>query len=89
MWRDPKDKVRLVSKLASSIFSLSSLTLAWIRLIFRFFRMKRDYDVMIVGYTGHLDIFLARLVNGRRPLVFNAFLSLREALIEDQRGDIQ
>jgi len=47
--------------------------------------MKRDYDVMIVGYTGHLDIFLARLLNRRRPLVFDAFLSLREALVEDRR----
>jgi glycosyltransferase involved in cell wall biosynthesis len=85
LWHDPKDKNRLVSKLPVFVFSLPSLMLAWIRLTFRFFRMKRDYDVMIVGYTGHLDIFLARLLNRRRPLVFDAFLSLREALVEDRR----
>ncbi|MBW1717310.1 MAG: glycosyltransferase [Deltaproteobacteria bacterium] len=84
LWRDPKNKNRLVSKLPTFVFFLPSLTLAWIRLTFRFLQMNRDYDVMIVGYTGHLDIFLARLLNGRRPLVFDAFLSLREALVEDR-----
>ena len=84
LWHDHKDKSRLVPKLPAFLFFLPSLALAWIRLTFRFFQMKRDYDVMIVGYTGHLDVFLARLLNWRRPLVLDAFLSLREALVEDR-----
>jgi len=49
---------------------------------------------MVVGYAGHFDLFLARLLTSfsRKPLVFDALLSLTETVIEDrglaQRGSL-
>jgi glycosyltransferase involved in cell wall biosynthesis len=37
-----------------------------------------DHDVLIVGYPGHLDVFLARLLSWlrRKPLVWDIFMSI-------------
>jgi glycosyltransferase involved in cell wall biosynthesis len=45
------------------------------------------YDVMIVGYTGHFDMFLARLLSAihRHPLYFDAFISLYDTYVEDRQ----
>ena len=45
------------------------------------------YDALLVCYPGHLDMFLARLLawGRRRPLIFDAFLSLYETVVEDRR----
>jgi glycosyltransferase involved in cell wall biosynthesis len=85
LWRGSEHKARVASRLCSFLVFLPSLVLAWSRLTLKFLRMRKDYDVMIVGYTGHIDIFLARLLNRGRPLILDAFLSLREALIEDRK----
>ena len=44
------------------------------------------YDVMLVGYTGHFDVFLARILSSlkRRPLIFDAFISLYNTFVEDR-----
>ena len=47
-----------------------------------------DADVLIVGYPGHLDMPLARLVAGGRPLVFNPLVSLWDTLADD-RGSLR
>lgn len=43
-----------------------------------------DFDVMIVGYPGHLDMSVARRVARKRPLVFNPLVSLEDTMIEDR-----
>jgi len=45
---------------------------------------------MVVGYAGHFDLFLAKLLTSfsRKPLVFDALLSLTETVVED-RGLVQ
>jgi len=45
-----------------------------------------DYDVMLVGYPGQLDVYLARALSSRRrkPLVFDVLMSL--SLILEERG---
>jgi glycosyltransferase involved in cell wall biosynthesis len=43
-----------------------------------------DFDVMIVGYPGHLDMTAARRVAGRRPLVFNPLVSLYDTFVLDR-----
>jgi len=60
--------------------------IAYLRLFFMHQEITGDYDVMIVGYTGHFDIFLARLLASvkRRPLIFDAFVSLYNTLVEDR-----
>ena len=45
----------------------------------------RDFDVVIVGYPGHFDVPRARRVARKRPLVFDAVLSLEDELVEVRR----
>jgi glycosyltransferase involved in cell wall biosynthesis len=58
----------------------------YIRLIFNYYRIG-SYDLMVVGYLGHLDIFLARLLNlfKSKPLVLIAFNSLYETVVQDRK----
>jgi glycosyltransferase involved in cell wall biosynthesis len=44
------------------------------------------YDLLMVGYPGYLEAPLARLLTWirRRPLVFDAFISLHETVVEDR-----
>jgi hypothetical protein len=46
---------------------------------------RRDFDVVIVGYPGHFDVPRARRVARKRPLVFDAVLSLEDELVEVRR----
>jgi glycosyltransferase involved in cell wall biosynthesis len=46
-------------------------------------RIPRDIDALIVGYPGQFDIAAARV--HRRPVVFNAMVSLYETFVEDRR----
>ncbi len=62
------------------------LALAWIRLI-RQFAALPDYDVLVVGYVGHVDLFLARFLSlfRRRPVVLNALISLHDTVVVDRK----
>lgn len=59
---------------------------AWARLAARYARAERA-DVILVGYTGHFDLFLARALTllRRRPLVLDAFLSPYDTVVGDRR----
>jgi glycosyltransferase involved in cell wall biosynthesis len=46
---------------------------------------RTEFDVLIVGYPGHFDVPRARQVAGKRPLVFDAVLSLENELVEVRR----
>jgi glycosyltransferase involved in cell wall biosynthesis len=46
---------------------------------------RSGFDVVIVGYPGHFDVPRARRVAGRRPLVFDAVLSLEDELVGVRR----
>ena len=76
----------------SPFFWAHSITV-YIKLIFKYFR-GGPYDLLVVGYLGHQDIFLARLLDfstrrlklgRRRPVVLIAFNSLYETLVQDRR----
>jgi glycosyltransferase involved in cell wall biosynthesis len=51
-------------------------------------RRRDDFDVIFVGYPGHLDIAAARRAARGRPLVFNPLVSLSDTFVED-RGRFQ
>jgi glycosyltransferase involved in cell wall biosynthesis len=46
---------------------------------------RGEFDVVIVGYPGHFDVPRARRVAHKRPLVFDAVLSLEDELVEVRR----
>src|SRR5439155_6121019 len=44
-----------------------------------------DFDLVIVGYPGHFDVPQARRLARRKPLVFDAVLSLEDELVVMRR----
>ena len=54
--------------------------------LFRSYRQAGDYDVLVVGYPGQFDVFLARILSWLRhkPLVWDVFMSIY--LISIERG---
>jgi Glycosyl transferases group 1 len=52
----------------------------------RLMRPRRtEFDVVIVGYPGHFDVPHARRLARRKPLVFDAVLSLEDELVTVRR----
>jgi glycosyltransferase involved in cell wall biosynthesis len=85
LWQGIEDRVQAASggwlRLA---FALLVARAYW-RLL-RAYRRVGDYDVMMLGYPGQLDVYLARVLTWRRhkPLVLDVFMSLY--LIASERG---
>lgn len=48
-------------------------------------QLKKDYDLMIVGFPGNQAAVLAKLIC-RRPVVLDAFLSFYDSMIFDRRA---
>jgi glycosyltransferase involved in cell wall biosynthesis len=46
---------------------------------------RTDFDLVIVGYPGHFDVPRARRIARKKPLVFDAVLSLEDELITVRR----
>jgi glycosyltransferase involved in cell wall biosynthesis len=61
--------------------SMARLAVAEARL---FRRPREDFDAVIVGYPGHLDLAAARRVAGPRPVVFNPLVSLYDTFVADR-----
>jgi glycosyltransferase involved in cell wall biosynthesis len=47
-------------------------------------RPEGEFDAVIVGYPGHLDLPTARRAAGDKPLVFNPLVSLEDTLVDDR-----
>jgi glycosyltransferase involved in cell wall biosynthesis len=45
---------------------------------------RADFDALVVGYPGHLDLAAARRVAGNRPVVFNPLVSLTDTFVDDR-----
>src|SRR3990172_8555409 len=86
LWEGTDEKLKGIKELSATWKFLWKLLRTYIRLIFRF-RQAGYYDVIIVGYAGHFDIFLARLLNlfRRKPVIFDAFLSLYDTAVMDRQ----
>jgi glycosyltransferase involved in cell wall biosynthesis len=50
-----------------------------------FRRPSEEFDALIVGYPGHLDLTAARRIAAGRPIVFNPLVSLYDTFVEDRR----
>jgi glycosyltransferase involved in cell wall biosynthesis len=51
----------------------------------RLLRRPRDeFDALVVGYPGHLDLVAARRVAAGRPVVFNPLVSLYDTFVADR-----
>jgi glycosyltransferase involved in cell wall biosynthesis len=75
VWDGRRHKLRLDSSTAAR------LTLAEVRLLRR---PRAEFDALVVGYPGHLDLVAARRAAAWRPLVFNPLVSLEDTLAGDR-----
>ena len=64
----------------------AKLALAYAKLCFRYL-LAPPHDIVLVGYLGHFDVFPARVLSWlrRKPLVFDAFVSLYDTSVEDRK----
>jgi glycosyltransferase involved in cell wall biosynthesis len=85
VWDHPRERWSSRGWLLSPLFWIHTLR-TYLKLIFKYYKVGR-YDLMIVGYLGHQDIFLGKLLNlvKGRPVVLIAFNSLYETVIQDRR----
>jgi len=77
LWRGVEDRVRAASGGWRRPTFLWRLLITYVRLFVRYWGVG-DHDVLVVGYPGHLDLFLARLLSWlrRKPLVWDVFMSI-------------
>lgn len=83
LWHDIDDRVAAASGgWRSPKFWLRVLHAYWDLL--RRYRQVGEYDLMIVGYPGQFDVFLARLLARlrRKPLVWDVFMSIFLVAVE-------
>ncbi len=85
LWQQPQKRWLGRTWFLSPLFWINTIWI-YIKLIFMYSRVG-SYDLMVVGYLGHQDIFLARLLNlfKARPIVLIAFNSLYETVVQDRK----
>lgn len=85
LWEKVPNKPAEYFGVASLGARLFTYLLANLRLLWKL-RVMPDFDVLIVGFNGHLDVFLAKLVVLLRgcPLVMNPMLSIYDTLVDKQ-----
>ena len=86
LWESTLHKVMGFSSTWSKLRILPKLLLTYLSLIQRHSQIG-TYDVMIVGYPGHFDMLIAKILTAmrKRPLVFDAFLSLYDSMVSDRK----
>ena len=85
LWQGIEDRVWVASGNFWRPSFIWRVVCAYCRLIRAYLRIGA-YDVLVVGYPGHLDVILARILAwlSRRPLVMDIFMS--PYLIASERG---
>lgn len=86
VWETMRYKTSALKGPAQYIAIAAKLAFAYARLCLRYL-VAPAHDVVLVGYLGHFDVFPARLLTWlrRKPLVFDAFVSLYDTSVEDRR----
>ena len=78
LWHGVEDRIATVHRgWLKPAFWKRVITTYW-QLLRRYRALQGQYDVMVVGYPGQFDIFLARLLTWRwgKPLVWDVFMSI-------------
>ena len=85
LWHGIEDRVRAASGGWMRPSFWGRILSTYLRLI-RHYLQVGDYDVMMVGYPGQMDVFIARILTWlkHKPLVWDVFMSIY--LIAVERG---
>ncbi|MDD9949032.1 MAG: glycosyltransferase family 4 protein [candidate division Zixibacteria bacterium] len=88
LWEKERDKTGRYLGPFSLVLRAVELKLAYLQLFLKYVFTVGRYEVMLVGYIGHLDMPLAWLLTRfpRRPLVFSPLISLYDTLVDDRRS---
>lgn len=76
VWDGLRDSWRAGAREATRLVAAELRLLLW--------RPPEQYDSVIVGYPGHLDLTAARRAAGGRPVVFNPLVSLSGTFVSDR-----
>lgn len=59
----------------------------YMKLLEKIMSLKKDFDIIIVGYPGWYTFWLAKLVSlyTRKPVIFDAFISLYNTMVLDRQ----
>lgn len=84
-WRDAGDKIAGATGGRGRVRLGRRYLGVWLKLAAAYARAGR-HDAVVVGYTGQIDVFLARALAATtgRPVVLDAFLSLYDTLVHDR-----
>lgn len=85
-WRGTSEKEKGVTNFWVGLKIAYRFFWAWLVLTFRYLFQSESHDLILVGYPGHLDVFLAKFLGSikKKPVVLDAFISLYEAVVEDR-----
>jgi len=86
LWETMRYKTSAFKGRAQYVVVAAKLALAHAQLCFRYL-LAPPHDIVLVGYLGQFDVFPARLLSWlrRKPLVFDAFVSLYDTAVEDRK----
>ncbi len=86
LFQNAADKCAATSTVGGLLRFGARAAFAWARLAARYYRAG-PRDLVVVGYTGHLDVFLARALSAfwRCPVVLDAFLSPWDTVVNDRK----
>ena len=88
LWGNKIDKTKSFSGIFGKLFLMLRLLSIYPRLFLKYLFVGR-YDVMFVGYFGHLDMFFAKLFSiltlRRKKIIFDAFISLYDTMVFDRK----
>jgi glycosyltransferase involved in cell wall biosynthesis len=92
LWHGIEDRVQITSGGWIKPKFWMRVLRTYIKLLIRYFNVS-EFDVLFVGYPGHFDILLARILSWikHKPLVWDVFMSIYLIAIErglDQRSQI-
>jgi glycosyltransferase involved in cell wall biosynthesis len=78
LWQTTSDKVAAANGEYPLTILVKRVLQAYVALLKLYRSFHSQYDVMMLGYAGQLDVFLARFLTwlARRPLVLDVFMSL-------------
>ena len=84
LWKGVEDRVRITQGGWASLSFASRILSTYTQLLLKYFRLKADYDVMVLGYPGQIDVFLARLLTRLKgkPLVIDILMSVYLVAVE-------
>ncbi|MFQ5900582.1 MAG: glycosyltransferase [Thermodesulfobacteriota bacterium] len=86
LWKGAGEKIAGI-RMGKLLLSILPRLFSAYLILLRKFIQTGQYDLIIVGYSGHIDIFIARFLTFFRksPLVFDAFLSLYDTGVLDRK----